>query len=314
MKRKRVRSSWTLARRILLSSVKHPANREHRARAVFRVLGYQAWKRLAPRPLLAELEGGIQLKLFPSSSSASNVVYFNGWFDYEETHFLTRFLRPGDEFWDVGANIGYFTVLAASLVGTSGVVRAFEPHPPTVAMLRENIGINHCSQVVVHPTALGECTGSVLLTADMDVSNRIVDVYAGATVEVSVAPGDEIAADARPTFIKIDAEGSEMKVIRGLERLIQRMRPVLQIEVIEHLLRKGGSSVDELRQWAHHNDYLFFQPKGGLLSVPFAGQLNGNVLLVAAERVREVESRLVSAPAPLEKLGFLRRLRMQQAW
>jgi predicted methyltransferase len=83
--------------------------------------------------------GDTSLLCYPRSNSASNVIYFTPYYDYDEMHFLQRYLRPGDVVIDAGANIGTYTLLAATCVGPTGQVIAFEPAPVAFARLRENV-------------------------------------------------------------------------------------------------------------------------------------------------------------------------------
>ena len=70
-----------------------------------------------------------KIRCYPNSSSASKIIYFSAFPDFYEMGFMKDYLRPGDNFIDGGANIGLYTILAASLVGNNGKVVAFEPSP-----------------------------------------------------------------------------------------------------------------------------------------------------------------------------------------
>ncbi|MDO8864175.1 FkbM family methyltransferase [Haliea sp. E1-2-M8] len=150
---------------------------------------------------------------------------FLGGRSYEEAFdkALFSYLQAGDTVWDVGANIGYYTSRFAEVVGPSGSVVAFEPFPVTAARLRGNIeSFGNCQLLDV---ALGAEAGIVMMEVgedDIGATNRIVGISSQG-VEVTVATGDEILVDRAlgiPNVLKIDTEGFELDVLRGMPDLI----------------------------------------------------------------------------------------------
>src|SRR5437764_327048 len=103
----------------------HPSNRRARLRAIGRATLWQAYKRLTGRHWDVRLTKDRVLRCHPHNTSASSVLYA-GLFDYHEMHFLLRYLRPRDNFLDVGANVGVYTVLASAVI-TEGEIHALEP-------------------------------------------------------------------------------------------------------------------------------------------------------------------------------------------
>jgi FkbM family methyltransferase len=303
---RRRQSAVDLARRVVGRVMSHPGNNGRVPQALMRSLGWQVWKRVARRPLYARLEGGISFCLFPDAGSASNVVYFDGRFDFAETRFLARYLRPGDEFWDVGANIGYFTLLAGVLVGSAGKVRAFEPLPTTFRMLERNVSLNPALPIEAHAVALAADDARAWFTADMDVSNRLTTDKRGDVVQVVVSRVDAWPS-AAPTFVKVDVEGAELEVLRGAESTVRRCRPVLQVELIEHLLRDRGASIDGVAHWSGVHGYRMFLPtaNGDVEPLASISAVKGNVLLLPAERLDEVRRRLTEAPHVNANVGRL---------
>ena len=90
----------------------HPANRGRRLRAVGRSLGWQCTKRLTGHSRDIRVFGDLRLRCYPDSCGAGIMIYTNGWYDYDDMHFVHRYLRPGDAVIDVGANIGVYTLLS----------------------------------------------------------------------------------------------------------------------------------------------------------------------------------------------------------
>lgn len=151
-------------------------------------------------------------------------------------------LRPGDVFVDVGANIGVLTLLGARGVGVRGTVIALEPNPDVFPRLEAHVRDNGLTQVRLRRSALGDAAGvrtlSVPPTGNTGAGTLGVlpprhggRVLASYKVEVEV--GDEALGDApdAPMLIKIDVEGHEPNVLRGLTRTIEARRPAVVIEI-----------------------------------------------------------------------------------
>ena len=132
-------------------------------------------------------------------------------------------LRDRDTVWDVGANVGYYTRRFAQAVGSSGKVVAFEPFPETAALLRANLG--GVSNFELLNIALGAEVGvkkMMIGDDELGATNRIVEGGEGGA-EVAVATGDGLLAEGRvpaPNVIKIDTEGHELDVLRGMPKLL----------------------------------------------------------------------------------------------
>ena len=145
--------------------------------------------------------------------------------DYRLMGALAASLAPGDVFWDVGANIGFYSLLGAAIVGRGGRVVAFEPEPTSRARLEDNLARNAFDQVLVKPVALGRERATLGLEIASRASagvHRLVGASGpgldGGRVDVEVWPGDAVVAAGAPapTAIKIDVEGFELDVLAGL--------------------------------------------------------------------------------------------------
>ncbi|MGH2556658.1 MAG: FkbM family methyltransferase [Actinomycetota bacterium] len=189
-----------------------------------------------------------KIRCYPSSGSASNLIYFGDFYEYDEMLFVKRYLRRGDGFIDGGANIGTFSLLAAELVGATGRVDAFEPVPEPAGWFRENMALNDYGWVHLHEAALGERSGTVDFFSDRDVSNHIALEPAKDTIQVPCVTLDEaLPVEGRYAMAKLDLEGAQVAALRGAERhLSEQNPPVWQVEVFQHLLLKMGSDLDEL--------------------------------------------------------------------
>lgn len=144
-----------------------------------------------------------------------------GLHEFSEMSFLLHFLRAEDLFFDIGANVGSYTVLASAEVGSSVV--ACEPVPATSAILKKNIALNECCDIAsVIEKAAGESEGAVEITGGLDAQNHVVsgrdqkDILKDeATIQVDVTTLDQLAESRVPNLIKIDVEGFEKHVLDG---------------------------------------------------------------------------------------------------
>ncbi|MEI6985883.1 MAG: FkbM family methyltransferase [Rhodospirillaceae bacterium] len=161
-------------------------------------------------------------------------------------------LRPGMCFIDIGANCGLFTTLAAKRVGASGLVIAFEPSPREFRTLVRNVGFNNCDNVLAFNLAVGQKTGRIpfaLNTGGHTGVNSVASSGQG-NVELFVFGDAAVLApfvDGRPTVIKIDVEGFEVNVIRGLAGLLAIV--VVERVIVEingENLAKHGATIAEL--------------------------------------------------------------------
>ncbi len=144
-------------------------------------------------------------------------------------------LRDGMRVVDLGANIGYFTLLAASLVGPRGHVFAVEPNPRNVQMIEASRRVNSFNHVTVAPVAAGRDTGVLMLNTSYsngttsDAPSEIEQLF-GAEVVPSLRLDTLLGADAQVDLIKVDVEGAEYNALLGGEQTIRRCRPVIVSE------------------------------------------------------------------------------------
>ncbi len=171
------------------------------------------------------------------------------WEPYETRLFL-KILKPGGVVVDVGANLGYFSVLAAALVGESGRVMAFEPDPANFRLLQENIALNeYGDRVTTLQAGLAEEPGAghLYLSEDNLGDHRIFrGEGARQTCDIQLLNGSEVLRGQLPRIdlLKVDTQGSEYSVIAGLLPLLLEMpgKPQVLVELTPFALRQAGSS------------------------------------------------------------------------
>ncbi|KNE79642.1 MULTISPECIES: FkbM family methyltransferase [Streptomyces] len=183
-------------------------------------------------------------------------IYLFGVWEPHMTHWLRRRLRPGDTFVDVGANIGYYSVLASQLVGLGGRVVAIEASEQFHQRLLQNVRLNGCANVRAMNIAVSgsrEVLRFVLASSKNMGANSIVpyDGPAESTFEIEALPLAEVlSAEEIETarVIKIDVEGAEGGVVRGLAPVLGRLRADAEVtvEVAPDRMRQLGESLEEL--------------------------------------------------------------------
>lgn len=159
------------------------------------------------------------------------------WFDGEDVHvtpwvrsqgvweadvmkLLRRVLRPGAVFVDVGANVGFHTVLAAQLVGPGGRVVSIEPAPWTLELLRANLWRSGVEATVL-PVAASDAPGTVALSSETGHRSG-ARLSARGDVQVEAARLDDLLPELVVDVIKVDVEGAEPLVLRGARALVER--------------------------------------------------------------------------------------------
>ena len=162
-----------------------------------------------------------------------------------EIGFILRHIKPGQRIVDVGANIGFFTLLCARQVGPTGQVWAFEPGPQSYALLSTNVSINGYNNVVVENSAVADSSGRVDLfvcragESDNRIAGTLLDYEQRDRINVRCVALDDYCAkiDAPVDFIKIDVQGAETLVLRGMENMLRRQRPIISFEYTPHSVK-----------------------------------------------------------------------------
>ncbi|GAB4470405.1 MAG: hypothetical protein Kow0088_03260 [Anaerolineales bacterium] len=164
------------------------------------------------------------------------------WLGTYEPHLhsaIQDFVRPGQVVYDVGANVGYITLLLARCVGRTGSVVAIEPFPENVERLKKNLAANaNLAPVNVIPAAVVETSRTVTFQIGLsDDTGHVVAVPSGTSegreIEVEGVSLDDLVFERgypAPAVVKIDIEGGEVAALQGMSRLLKNVRPLILIE------------------------------------------------------------------------------------
>jgi FkbM family methyltransferase len=195
------------------------------------------------RDMLRHQDGIIQhgaAKGLRFNTGSSNIGFLLGSAELESQNALALLVRPGAVVYDIGANVGFLTLIAARLAGSNGRIFAFEPLQENFGLLEHNLQINGLANVISRNIALAAHDGTEdfvvsanatfggLATAAVKVENQV------GRIEVQVRRLDSLVEQESlplPNLIKIDVEGAEERVLEGAMQTIAKAKPVLLIEL-----------------------------------------------------------------------------------
>ena len=237
----------------------HPANHGRKATAIFDSLTWQAAKRFSTSNRVIDYHG-LQFICFKDSHSSSAVIYFNTLPDFNEMMFMKSYLKSGDAYLDIGANIGIYSLYAATLVGDSGIVDAFEAEPDTAEKLHRQIRLNRLHNVNLHRVAVSEHNGEVDFESTADDCTAHISYNPENRIQSSKIKSISLDTYLDParsyTMGKMDIEGAEILALKGAEKMLARANPpVWQLELAGYSKRYGYRSdqvLDYLRTFDYH--------------------------------------------------------------
>ncbi|MGJ5813090.1 FkbM family methyltransferase [Paludibaculum fermentans] len=180
-----------------------------------------------------------------------------GSYEAEKQRRFADMLRPGMKVLDLGANVGFYTLLSSRLVGPAGRVDAFEPLPRNLGLLRRHLRLNGISNVKVWENAAGAVAGSAQFQLGENPMTGHLGGDEGTAIRVEVVSLDDLSSAGRippPNLIKCDIEGAEADFLEGARALILRAKPVL-------FLATHGAAVHRrccglLRTWGYQLEPL----------------------------------------------------------
>jgi len=186
------------------------------------------------------------------SNWSQRLTYFLGrYYELEIQQLMSAVLMPGDRFVDIGANIGMISLHAAYLVTEKGKVDCFEPNLECVEILKNNLSRNDIRHVNVYPVGLSDSNGSLRLSLTSSHSGTATLAEVNESIksfEVEIAIGDDLVlSDPKQVkMIKIDVEGFELHVLKGLKRSLETFKPMLITEFVESHFQRAGTSGAEI--------------------------------------------------------------------
>jgi len=227
---------------------------------------------------------GFPLELgFNPNTYQGRFLYHRGMYEEAVIKKLSRMLKPGMTFVDVGANIGLYSIVAGYLVGHAGKVVAVEPQSVLKDVLEDNVRRNRLFNVRVESVALGSanCSGRLFQMSETDDGRATLKLctsesFVGKPAEVAVRRLDDVLASlsiGTVHGVKVDVEGAELEVLQGFSHLLEAEAPLfILFECHDDLLKRFGTSSRQL--------------------VSFLQRFGYRVLSLARGRWRPIERRL----------------------
>ncbi len=200
--------------------INHPLSLNRKVKVIQRYLSWQISSNIGNTEQIKPWIGGLKI-IVKRGYHASTACHYLGLPEFESMGFTLHFLRPGDIFFDVGANIGSYSFLASGICGAKTV--AFEPAPNATTIFRKNIILNNLEkEITLHEIALGTSLQStVQLTTGKGIQNHVVISNCSNGIAVNSSTLDNYTVSTRPLLIKMDVEGYETAVVSGAVNTLQ---------------------------------------------------------------------------------------------
>ncbi|MHB8482652.1 MAG: FkbM family methyltransferase [Nitrospiria bacterium] len=212
----------------------------------------------------------------------SALINSQGFYNYNNMSLIKRLLKDGGIFFDVGANIGSYSLIASEQ--EKALVYSFEPHPVTFEMLQENININQRQNVKLFNMALGTVNGKISFSDDPgSTTNCIVQGEGQNNIQVDCFRGDLFCKmhQVSPFLMKIDVEGFEYDVLSGFGELLPEIDLLfIEINGLSNLRSKGEREIVDLLIKNEFRGPLFFNND----FLTFSSRINGEDSIFANPR------------------------------
>lgn len=235
---------------------------------------YTIYSRIAGAIVEVELPFG-RLTMDLRDRSVSQNLFVSREYEPLETKLLTRLIGEGMTFYDVGAHIGYYTLLASKQVGANGRVYAFEPDPWNSTLLKENVRLNGLSNVTVMQTVIGSNVGHAYLYRNHDYTgdHRIsATKESRETIDVQSTTLDALYQQSiRPDVIKMDVQGAEGQIVAGMGTMLSDAPPyAILSEFWPRGLANAGTDPRRLVESLQGYGYSVFEVAEGPTCTPLA--------------------------------------------
>lgn len=203
---------------------------------------FRSAEAIRAKPTIVELQGFKMCVQMRDWQVGSVIANHKIWEPYV-TQEIQKNLKSGQTFLDLGANIGYFTLLGASLVGPTGKVIAFEPNPDNCDLIRQSVELNQFQNIILHCNAVGDREAEFFLDWDYDTahSNSLVKEVPTTSKRVAtrtVVLDKILKNDSRIDVMKIDIEGWEGLALRGMTQMLNRDHPIIFTEFFPGMIAR----------------------------------------------------------------------------
>ena len=191
----------------------------------------------------------------PTGDVLVEKLFLRGFNEFAVTQWFDKYIKEDMVVVDVGAHMGWSTLMMAKRVGSNGKVFAFEPSDYYRKMLMKNIEVNRYSNIVVRDTALYSENGIKYFRLE---NGTVADQKSDNTIEVNCEKFDTLQSELKLNqidLIKIDIEGAELSCLLGMEEVLNKYKPILIIEVHTQYLKQRGHSSRKLIEFLEKKSY-----------------------------------------------------------
>jgi FkbM family methyltransferase len=222
-----------------------------------------------------------ELKIAVPKAGAGALILYQGSSEPEIFDFIQKFLKKGMIFWDIGAHIGDLSIIASKAVGNKGEIHAFEPNPFIYELFASNIKRNKINNILIKPFAVSDVDGqlefeifdepsvSKLKTNNLSKEKRNPKIV---ILVRSISLDQYLSNNRIPNLIKVDVEGSELLVFRGMKNLLSskdHISPILIFEYNHENYKKFGYAGSEVLSFLKNLNYKIFYYKKKQKLIPF---------------------------------------------
>lgn len=222
---------------------KNPITANNRVKAMYKYIYFNMVCRIK-KEIHHKGIGGLNFSIQKGDSGLVGNIYY-GVYEFNESMFMTHFLRQEDTFLDIGANLGHYSLLASGLTGAKSI--AIEPIPSTFKKLQKQININNLNNSIeANNIGLSKTKANLYFSNDSEDMNHIVDEHYRNAIEVPVDTLDNITKKTLVRLIKIDVEGYEKVVFEGGPNTLRNKELKAMIVELNDSGKRYNISDDEL--------------------------------------------------------------------
>lgn len=222
-------------------------------------------------------------------------LFWYGYYEKELGDLIRKILLPGDIFLDIGANIGYFSLLAAKHQPTARIF-SFEPVSPIFNLFEQNISLNDIKNITAINSAVGEANSeNYIYISGADntgmSSFQKPENYSGSTEKVKIVSIDEWFSNSglsKIDLIKLDIEGSELSALKGMKEALLNFKPAVVSEINPEMLRQFNTKAVDIFNYLNDLNFcgFFIFKSGEIFPIDsYETTETNNVLFIHKEKV-----------------------------
>jgi FkbM family methyltransferase len=237
---------------------KNQYNKAHPFFAIRRFIFWKIIRLLRLNDIQYSIWGDRKINL-NSNSFHSMWLMYNYIVDWEEFNLIQDFIKNDDQVFDIGTNIGYYTIWISKFI-TSGKIHCFEPDKANFQKLKKNVELNQLQHITkLNNIAVNDVNGTLSFTSGLDGQNHINLKKSNNNINVVAMRLDSYVKEndlAKISYLKIDVEGFEFNVLKGAENLLKEKKiEIIQLE-INNTLQNSNHNVHDILKLLTDHDYM----------------------------------------------------------